>query len=239
MDESTAVAASNPRGGYRAGFLAMLPLWAGVVPFGVAFAVLARAAGFSAIATQALSLLVFAGAAQVATVRLVGDGALPLVVVLTAFLLNLRHVLYGLSYRRLAGRLPGPPAALLAFLLTDEAYGVTVRAFMEGRGSGTFLLGAGSSLYFAFNLATLAGALLGSLLPDPRASGLDFVFPLTFLALLLPVLRSRRQVLVAAVSGAGALGLSRVAPGGVTVLVSAVTAAALGTVLDERENEAP
>jgi 4-azaleucine resistance transporter AzlC len=220
------------RGAFREGFVAILPIWAGVVPFGVAFAVLARAEGLSILETQLLSLIVFAGAAQVATVILLKNGAGAISVIITAFLLNVRHVLYGLSYSRLAARMPGPPRAILAFLLTDEAYGITVRAFLDGRGSPTFLFGAGFSLYLSFNVATLVGALLGSIIPNPNKSGLDFIFPLTFLALLLPLLTSRRQVLVAAVSGAIAFGLSQVAPVGVTVIGAAVVASGLGLALD-------
>ena len=232
MEESAG--AQRRRGAFREGFIAILPIWAGVVPFGVAFAVLARAAGLSILETQLLSLIVFAGAAQVATVTLLKNDAGAISVVVTAFLLNVRHVLYGLSYSRLARRMSGPPRGLLAFLLTDEAYGVTVRAFLDGRGSPTFLFGAGFSLYFCFNVATLVGALLGSMLPNPNTSGLDFIFPLTFLALLLPLLNSRRQVLVAAVSGGFAFGLSQVSPAGVTVIGAAMVASALGLALDAR-----
>ena len=82
------------------GFVAMVPLWVGVAPFGLAYAVLARDAGLSLIETQALSVLVFAGAAQVSAVGLVSQGAAGLEIVLTTFLLNVRHVLYGLSLSR-------------------------------------------------------------------------------------------------------------------------------------------
>jgi 4-azaleucine resistance transporter AzlC len=225
--------ASRP-GGFRDGVIAIIPLWTGVVPFAIAFAVLARAAGLSGLETQLLSLFLFAGAAQVAFVTLVKSEAGAVSVVLTVFLLNVRHVLYGLSYSRLARGMAGPPKALLGFLLTDEAYGITIRAFLDGRGSPTFLLGAGLSLYTAFNLATLIGILLGSIIPDPRASGLDFIFPLTFLALLVPLLTSWKQVAVVAVSGGLALGLSQVTPAGVTVIAAAVTGSLLGLSLDLR-----
>ncbi|HEV2235668.1 MAG TPA: AzlC family ABC transporter permease, partial [Ktedonobacterales bacterium] len=76
-----------PRGGYwremRRGFVALIPLWPGAIPFGLAFAILARTAGFSALATQALSLFIFAGAAQVATVTLYAGGAGAVAIVLT------------------------------------------------------------------------------------------------------------------------------------------------------------
>jgi 4-azaleucine resistance transporter AzlC len=217
----------------RRGFLAMIPLWAGVAPFAVAFALLARTAGFSAIETQALSLLVFAGGAQMAIVTLYAGGASAVAIVLTVLVLNLRHVLYGLSLSRQLGRQTRPPLPFLAFMLTDEAYGVTVRDRLDGRGGGPgFFLGACLSLYSVYNLATLTGALAGRLLPDPHRLGLDFIFPLCFLALLLPLLRNWRQGVVAAVSALAALLLSRVTAGGITILLAAITAAALGVALD-------
>ena len=122
----------------RRGVVAIMPLWLGVIPFGIAFALLARAAGFDLLATQACSALIFAGAAQVAIVTLAAGGAAPVAIVLTAILLNLRHILYGLS---LGARLPTrtrPPRPVLALFLTDEAYGVTIRALAEGRGNDAF-----------------------------------------------------------------------------------------------------
>jgi predicted branched-subunit amino acid permease len=213
----------------------MVPLWAGVVPFGTAFAVLARTAGFSVLQTQSLSLFVFAGAAQVTVVTLTASGTSGVVIAATAILLNLRHALYSLSLSTMVGRRARPPRALLAYFLTDEAYGVTIRAYLEDRGSPAFLFGAGTSLYLSFNVATLAGALLGALLPDPHRIGLDFIFPLTFLALLIPLLRSRIHVVVMVLSGSSALAVSHFAPGGITILVSAVTAAAIGAVMQSRE----
>jgi 4-azaleucine resistance transporter AzlC len=234
MAVEIAVAGQEVRRGseVRRGFLAMLPLWAGVVPFALAFALLARTAGFSALETQGLSLLVFAGGAQIAIVTLYAGGAGAVAIVLTVLVLNLRHVLYGLSLSRQLGRRTRPPLSLLAFMLTDEAYGVTVREGLDGRGGPGFFLGASLSLYGVFNLATLAGVLVGRLLPDPQRLGLDFIFPLTFLALLLPLLRNWRQGVVAASSAIAALLLSRVTAGGVTILLAAITAAGLGVALD-------
>lgn len=223
---------------FRLGFLTMVPLWAGVVPFGAAFGVLARTAGYDILQTQAFSAFIFAGAAQVAAVTITAGGGGAVAIILTTLLLNLRHVLYGLSLRPFLPQHVRPPRALLAYLLTDEAYGVTIRAYLDGRSGPFFLFGAGLSLYIAFNAATLAGAVLGSIIPDPHHIGLDFIFPLTFLALLVPLLRSRTGVVVALVSGICALVLSRLVPGGITILVSTLLAASLGVLLDRREERA-
>jgi 4-azaleucine resistance transporter AzlC len=219
----------------RHGAVTMLPLWTGVVPFGIAFGVLARAAGYSLPETQGFSLFIFAGAAQVASVTLTSQSAGAVAILLTTLLLNLRHVLYGLSLGTVLPERVRPPRPVLAYFLTDEAYGLTIRQYLDGGGGPLFLLGAELSLFLAFNLATLVGGALGSLIPDPSRIGLDFVFPLTFLALLLPLLRTRAGVLVALLSGACALVLSHVVAGGPTVLISTLLAASAGVLLHGRE----
>jgi predicted branched-subunit amino acid permease len=112
---------------------------------------------------------------------------------------------------------------------------VTVRAAARGEGGAAFVLGAGLALYVPYNLATLAGSLLGGLLPDTSGWGLDVIFPLMFLALLVPLVRTRRHLVVAAISAGTALGLTTVAPGGAVVLVASVGAAAIGALLPGRD----
>jgi 4-azaleucine resistance transporter AzlC len=212
---------------FRHGFRAMMPLWLGVVPFGLAYAVIARDTGLSLVETQALSLFVFAGSAQVSAVGLFARGAGGLEVVLTTFLLNVRHVLYGMSLGRNVP-LTKRERLVAAYFLTDEAYGVSI-----ARGARTFpfVLGAELSLFLTWNLATFAGALLGGVIPDPEKIGVDFVFPLAFLALLVPLLRRRADVVVAVVAGAVAWGLSKGLPGGLPVLGAGVGGALLGAAI--------
>lgn len=202
----------------------MVPLWAGVVPFGAAYAVTARAAGLSLLDTQLMSLLVFAGGAQFSAAGLVAAGAGPWTLVATTFLINVRHVLYGLALSATTP-LRGWRRVAAAHLLTDEAFGVHVA---HGRGRAPFLLGAGLSLFVVWNAATFVGALFAHRVPDPAAIGLDLVFPLAFLALLLPLLVHRVALVVAASAGAIAWALAPLAGFGVAVLVAGVAGAALG-----------
>jgi 4-azaleucine resistance transporter AzlC len=221
----------------------MVPLWTGVVPFGVTFGVISRQAGFGPLEAQLSSLLIFAGSAQMAMVALYEDHAGWPAIVLTALVLNLRHVLYGLSLRReLTSGATRPPISVLAFSLTDESYGVTVNdaqtaarapSATRDRRIDAFLFGASLSLYAVFAVATLIGVTLGALLPDAEELGLDLVFPLSFLALLLPLLRTRRRVAVALFAAGLALVLSRFG-GGVAVLGATLGGAALGAWLDGR-----
>jgi predicted branched-subunit amino acid permease len=152
----------------------------------------------------------------------------------TVLLLNLRHVLCGLS---LSAHLPArtrPPRPILAAGLTDESYGLTIRAYLSGRGSDGFLFGANPSLLLGFTTATAIGAVFGSHLQHPERLGLDVVFPLSFLALLLPLVRTRLDLTVALVAGGLALVMSRSFGGGVVVLTGTIAGAALGTALGRR-----
>jgi 4-azaleucine resistance transporter AzlC len=211
----------------------MLPLWLGMIPFGAAYAVSARAAGLSLFETQLMSLVVFSGGAQFSAAGLFAANASAFTLVATTFLINARHLLYGVSLGQL---LPFCPRErlLVAHLLTDEAYGVTFGSPARSRG---FFLGAGSSLFFIWNLSTLLGALLSRLVPDPAVLGLDFIFPLAFLALLMPLLRGWPALTVAFFAGLLALLASQVMNAGLAVLLAGILGPLLGGYLTRGEAE--
>ena len=185
---------------------------------------IARDAGLSLVETQALSLLVFAGSAQFTAAGLFATGATALEIVFTTFLLNVRHVLYGLALGRQV-RLDGWRRPVAAFFLTDEVFGVvsTRRAPTFG-----YLLGAELSLFVTWNLSTLGGGLIGGAIPDPTKLGLDLVFPLAFLALLVPLVRTRVELVVALFSGALAYIVAQMSSGGVPIVVTGVGGSLLG-----------
>lgn len=200
------------------GMRAIAPLMLGVIPFGLAFAISARSAGISLLDTFLMSFALFSGGAQVSAVGLVAAGAGPGVLLATTVLINLRHVLYGLTLR-LRRPIPAARLALSAFLLTDEAYGVSMAL---GRGRSWFLLGAELTLFVGWNVATLVGALAVEAIPNPLSVGLDLIIPVMFLALVVPQVRFRRDAGVALAGGVLALGLARVVPSGVAILGAAV-----------------
>lgn len=216
---------------FRDGVVAILPLMVGVVPFALVFGMSARAGGWSVVETQALSMLLFAGSAQLAVLSLAAGGAAGATIVVVVALLNLRHVLYGMALARWLPRDEPPPRPLLAALVTDESFGLATREAVAGRASAAFLWGSSVTLYLLFAVFTLVGALLGDRIPDPSGLGLDIVFPLTFLALLLVVVRGWRDWLVAALSGALVVALRQVTDGGTALLGATVAAAAIGAVL--------
>ncbi|MDQ3397104.1 MAG: AzlC family ABC transporter permease [Deinococcota bacterium] len=209
---------------FAGGFRAILPLWLGMIPFGLAYAVTARSAGLSILETQLMSLLVFSGGAQFSAAGLFAAGATGASIILTTFLVNARHLLYGLSLgQRL--RLTWPERLVAAHFLTDEAFGVTVS---RGRRNPAFLLGAELSVFAVWNTSTLAGSLMSEAVPDPVAIGIDFIFPLAFLALLVPLLKRWLELAIAVTAGFVALVAAELVGSGVAILIAGVLGALLG-----------
>jgi 4-azaleucine resistance transporter AzlC len=211
------------------GFRAVVPLWIGMVPFGLAYAVTARSANLSMTEVQLMSLIVFSGSAQFSAAGLFLIGTSGLAVVATTFVINVRHLLYSLTL----GQKMKPSwlqRVVGAYFLTDEAFGVTVASTQS---TFAYLLGAELGVFVAWNLSTLAGILLSSTVPDPTALGLDFIFPVAFLALLIPLLKKRLDVLIALASGVAAFVLANAlnVNGGLTILLVGIFGSLLGAFL--------
>lgn len=190
----------------------------GVGLYGVSFGVLAVAAGMTAAQACVMSMLVFTGASQFAFIGVLAAGGGAVAAMGPAVMLALRNAAYGLS---LAPVLPGRlrDRALAAHLVIDETTAMA-RAEDDPVASRRAFLATGVSVWLCWNAGTLLGALLGGGLDDPRALGLDAMFPAAFLALLAPQLR-RPGAPAAAVGGAVvALALLPYAPAGVPVIAA-------------------
>jgi 4-azaleucine resistance transporter AzlC len=179
-----------------------LPILVGTVPFGLIFGALALDSGIQARTAQAMSVIIFAGSAQFISAQLAGAGAPGLVIVLTAFVVNLRHLLYSASVAPHTRHLSTFWKWVLAYLLTDEAYAVTIVHYdREGdREAGHYyFLGAGLALWATWQVSTAAGITLGAVIPPSWS--LDFTLALTFIALVTPSLKDRAGVAAALTAG--------------------------------------
>jgi predicted branched-subunit amino acid permease len=198
---------------FLAGLRAELPILIGVAPFGMIYGVLALDAGLTPAEAQCMSWVVFAGSAQIVLTQLVRGGAPAMVMLLTVAVVNLRHVLYSASIAPYLRHLSPAWKWLLAYLLTDEAYAVTIlydeRTQQAALASGTagtqadkrhwFLLGSGFALWGSWQLFTAAGILLGAVVP--ASWSLDFTLALTFIALVVPAIKDRAALLAAVCAG--------------------------------------
>ena len=214
---------------FWSGFRAIVPLWAGMIPFGLAYAVTARSAGLSIFETQLMSILVFSGSAQFSAAGLFLVGAAPISIILTTFIINVRHFLYSLSLGQKI-KLSLTQKLIAAHFLTDEAFGITIAS---GQSSFAYFLGAELSVFVSWNVSTLVGSLISQTIPDPGALGIDFIFPLSFLAMIIPILKNRFDVLISLITGLSAFVLSNILQvnSGLTILLVGIFGSLLGAFL--------
>ena len=218
---------------FARGLWATLPLWPGVAVFGLFYGMTARQAGLGPWQAWAMSIMVHAGAAQLTAVSMWGVSNAASIV-LTTLIINLRHLLMGASMAPYLRGLSRPWKAVLALWLVDETYALSMAEYEQGRGSHHFFLGANVGLYLIWPVSGLAGALLGAAIPDPAAYGLDLIFPLAFLGLLMAFLKDGRSGAVAIIAGGLALVTALLLPGKWYVLIAGVLGSAAGVLLERR-----
>lgn len=194
--------------------------------YGVSFGAIAVAAGLNVLQACALSAVMFTGASQFAFVGVVASGGAAVSGAATALLLGVRNGLYGVRLGSLLGW-RGWRRAVAAHLVIDESTAMSVnRATTEDARTG--FLATGTAVFVLWNAATLAGALAGRALGDPRTLGLDAAVGGAFLALLWPRLGDRTNRWVAVLSAGVALALVPFTPPGFPVLAAAGVAVVAG-----------
>ncbi|MDH1263486.1 AzlC family ABC transporter permease [Pseudomonas sp. GD03944] len=214
----------------------MVPMLLGAIPFGIIFGSLAGAAGLTPWQTLGMSLLVFAGSAQFIAISLLGAGVGLAVLLLTTFVVNLRHALYSASLQPYVRHLPKRWRMPLAFWLTDEAYAVVVHRYAETDASPNkhwYFLGAALAMYVNWQLCTLVGVVFGQSVPNLGAWGLDFAMLATFIGIVVPMLRNRPQVAAALVAAAVAL-VCHALPYKLGLLAAAFSGIVVGVLLERR-----
>jgi 4-azaleucine resistance transporter AzlC len=216
---------------FRRGLLAMTPLMPGIIVFGFLYGVLARQAGLTTFQAWGMSMTVFAGSAQFVAAGL-WDHTAALTIIITTFIVNLRHILLGLSIGPYLAGVPGRCKVPLAFWLTDESYAISITEYRQGRGSPQFLLGASLGVYLVWPFSGLAGALAGTAIPDPARWGLNLIFPLAFMGLLMAFMEDWTSIVVAVAAGVIALIAAQLLPGSWYVIVAGVLASTLGLALE-------
>jgi 4-azaleucine resistance transporter AzlC len=192
---------------FVSGARAIVPVLLALVPFAVAFGATATGSGLSALEALAMSVFVFAGAAQLAAVPLISAGASVAVVVLTVLVVNLRLTLYSASLAPHFRRLPLGWKGLLSYLLTDQAYAATITRFDDGETGEPdkrwYYLGVALAIWVTWQAASMLGVFLGAWASEGWS--LDFVLPLTFIALAVPAVKDRTTAAAALSAGVAAV----------------------------------
>jgi predicted branched-subunit amino acid permease len=215
---------------FRTGFVQALPFLLVLVPFSVLFGVVATAAGLDIAQTMGFSILVLAGASQFSAIQLLSDHAPVVVVLASSLAINLRMAMYSASLTPWLGRAPAWQRALIAYVLIDQTYGMAVQRFERHPRQSTaervaYVFGATPVLCLPWALFTYVGATAGQLIPSEWP--LDFAVPITFLAMVAPMLRTLAHVAAALVATGAAVALAGL-PSGTGVLVAGPLGMAAG-----------
>ena len=221
---------------FKYGCLSELPLLLGVIPFGLAFGILGVESGLSYLQTFLLSSIVFAGASQIVFAQLAASLTPVTVIIGTVAVVNLRHVLYGISLSKYLKNLPLKWRLLLAYLITDEAFAVSSKRFSSNPTSENahyHLLGSGSTLWISWQIATLLGIFTGPFIPD--SLNLEFAIPLTFLAIVAISIKDKAKLIVFFTSGLMALILKDL-PWNLWIIGSSLVGIACGILLSKKES---
>ena len=232
---STATADNSHQ--FRLGVRKVLPIVLGVVPFGLAYGVLAVQGGLTVAEAMLMSLTVFAGASQFMAVGMFQTGVGGLTIVVSTLLINVRHLVMGLSLSPYLTETTPKWQRLLAFGMVDESYLTTITHYREQgepQGNPHFMLATGLTMYVVWNLASLVGALAGNTISDPLRWGLDFAMPATFLTMLLPQVVSRRLLVVAATAAVAATASFVLIPGKWYIMIAVAVGVVTGLALEIR-----
>jgi 4-azaleucine resistance transporter AzlC len=226
---------SSPRSAFIAGMRDTFPLLVGAFPFGLIFGALAVNSGFTPLGAAAMSAFVFAGSSQFIAVGLMAAATPAIIIVLTTFVVNVRHMLYSATLAPHLSKLPARWLLPLGFWLTDESFVVAAKHFSEHKTDPNrhwYLLGSEVAMYSNWQLVTWIGIIAGQQIRDPQSWGLDFAMAVTFLGMVVPMIKGRpalASVLVASVVALLAYGL----PNQLGLFVAALAGIAAG-VLAER-----
>ena len=191
---------------FKKGLLDISPLLIPVVPFGIIFGAIGIELGFSPLITYATSLIIFGGASQIVFIQLLSGGASSLVAITSVGVINSRHFLYGAVLTEYLEKLSLIKKLIISYLITDQTFAVSSRYFKNHKinnNSHYHLIGAGVILWTTWQVTTIIGIFLGSIVPDEW--GLKFAIPLTFLAIIVNDFRKLDHVIVMIISGISSL----------------------------------
>jgi len=223
-----------PLSALRRGAAAALPLQLATAPFGLIFGALATQAGLDLTQAMSMTVIVVAGASQLAAVQLMADNAPAWLAIATGAVVNLRMAMYSASIAPYWKGVNLRTRAISAFLLHDQAYALSIRRYVDAPEEDAaarigFFLGVGVVSVIAWTAGSLAGALVGARLPEAWA--LEFAVPITFIAVLAPLLRDAAHVAAAIIASAAALAFAPL-PLGSGLIVAAAAGIATGATVE-------
>lgn len=235
--------ARSPVQAFYHGMIQTLPFLIVIVPFALLFGVVALEAGIDIAQVLGFSVLVLAGASQFTAVQLLSDHAPVWVVILSSLAVNLRMAMYSASLVPWLKGASGKQKAWIAYVLIDQTYALAIQHYerhprLSLQQRLAYFLGAAVALCVPWVAVSWLGATLGQAIPEGIA--LDFAIPITFLAMIAPMLRTYAHMAACFVAIVAALALAWL-PSGLGMMIAAVLGMATGAwaeIRAERRKEA-
>ena len=214
------------------GIIDVSPLMIPVFPFGIIYGVIGMDLGIGPYMTLGLSIIIFGGASQIVLLQLFSGGASSLVILSSVGAVNARHVLYGAVLSEHLSGLKLFWKIILSYVMTDQAFAVSNNYFKKNNKDNNqhyHLLGSGFTCWTIWQISTILGIVLGSVVPEEL--GLSFTISLTFLALLIGDFRKFKNIIVMFVSGLVATIGYKTIPFKAYIIVAAITALIVAALL--------
>jgi len=218
--------------GWQSGLTQVAPVVLGYIPIGFAYGILAQKAGLSTLNTVLMSLLVYAGSSQLIAVGLFAAGT-PAAIILTTFVVNLRHLLMSAALSPHLRRWRRSELAAFAYQLTDETFAVHAARFASGIVNKAEVFTINVTSQAAWILGGWLGTVAGQLVTDVKPLALDYALPAMFIALLVLQIKDRIQIGVAVLSGVLAVGLSLAGAAQWSVIAATLAGATLGVAFEK------
>ena len=215
--------------GVRAG----LPICLGYIPIGLAFGVIAQKAGLGPLEIAMMSILVFAGSSQFIAVSMISSGAEILSVIITTFMVNLRHFLMSSSLSRFSGNKRGGFLSVFSYGITDESFAVNLSRFTQNEWDMNRALVVNQTANLVWILSTVAGGIGSQFIPQ-KAFGIDYALIAMFICLLVFQLRGNLYVVTAVIAAVMAVGFALFIPGNSYIIIASMTAATIGVLIKSR-----
>jgi 4-azaleucine resistance transporter AzlC len=225
------------RTAFFAGVRDQAPIILGMIPFGMIAGAAPVASGMDPWLAMAMNVIIYAGAAQLATISLMAQHVPMPIVVATALVVNLRFVMYSAALAPYFAKLSTSRKWLFSYLITDHGFALLTAKYksddapelIEG-----YYGGVTCTMWISWQIAAALGVLVGAQVPPGWS--LDFTIPLVFLALVLPSLTTRAHWCAAAAASVMAI-FTQSMPLKLGLITAAVVGITVGTILDMRQEK--
>lgn len=225
----------TPQAAFFAAIRAFIPVTLGIIPFGVVFGVSAAEIDIPTIEGIGMSIIMFAGAAQLVTVELLKNDAAAWVIVLSALVVNLRFVIYSASLSLHFKSIPLAQKLIASYFITDQPYAMSIAYFNEHPDAPHkfwYYLGHALGLWVTWVMSSAVGLIVGAVIPESWSLG--FVIPLMFIGLVTPAIRGRSYLFAAIVSGATVVALHSL-PNNLGLMVAIAVGILSGVIMEQFE----